>query len=76
MGFKKERVVPLVGMNGEVGDFDFRLLQVGDELRLFLGIEAKIGVDGKDEKLVLRFFGGGKKSGSICGTCLVEGIVR
>lgn len=61
LGFEEEGVVTFCGVHGDVHGVDFCVFEVFDELGLFFGVEAEVGVDGEDEKAVTGFFAAGEE---------------
>lgn len=53
--FEEEGVVSLGGMDGDVHGIDVCFLKVFYEFRLFLRVEAEIGIDGEDEPFLSGF---------------------
>ena len=53
--FEEEGIVPFGGVNGDVHRVNAGLFEVLDELGLFFGVKAEIGIDGENEELLSGF---------------------
>ena len=62
-------------MDGEIHGGDVSALQRADELCLFFGIEAEVGIDAEDQVVMPRIAGAGEELFVARDTCVGEGIV-